>query len=58
MRRLATRRISLLHPFLFAAFFILALYASNKEELAPSDLLIPLIITLAVTLTIFLLILV
>ena len=36
MRRLITNKTSILHPFLFSAFFVLALYAYNMAELSPS----------------------
>lgn len=47
------RKLTVLHPFLFAAFFILAVYAANMGEVTLSELVIPLLIAVGSVLALF-----
>jgi len=47
--------LSVIHPFLFAMFFVLALYSANIAEVTPSEIVIPLVAALGFTLLLLLL---
>ncbi len=49
-------KISVIHPFLFAIFPIISIYANNMQELLPNDLLQPVLIILIFTTIIFFLV--
>ena len=47
--------LPVIHPLLFAAFFVLALYAANVAEVSPSEIVIPLVATMGFALLLLLL---
>ena len=46
--------LSVIHPFLVAVFFVLALYSANIAEVTPSEIVIPLVAALGFTLLLLL----
>lgn len=47
--------LSVVHPLLFAVFFVLALYSTNVDEVSPSEIIIPLIAAIGFALLVLIL---
>ena len=47
------KKLPVIHPFLFALFPILFLFAYNIDEVSPADLLLPILVVIAGTLVLF-----